>query len=557
MPKAPSHITERLTTIARGLGIDELHEAQIEAIEAVLAGRDTLLVAASGFGKSAVYQIAGALLDGPTVVVSPLIALQRDQAETIAEADLGDAALLNSLLPVGSQLESLEQVRDGQVEFLLLAPEQLIRPEVLETVRDAKPSLFVLDEAHCISTWGGDFRPEYHRLGAIIDELGHPIVLALTATASSLVRSEIEERLGMQQRKVIVHGFDRPNIHLAVQRFDDDSEKRSALTETVVRAVAEGRAPGIVYVATRARTEELAEELAAQVRCAPYHGGLARSVRDATHEAFMRGELEVLIATSAFGMGVDKPDVRFVFHFDIPESLDEYYQEIGRAGRDGHPAQAILFYRSADVGLRRFFASTQEFDAQVVEALVENLREAGGLELGELAEQVGLGERQLLIALNRLQELGVVDLSGTSVRIADRTPAVDVTEDLNSLEDHRRAVQRSRVEMMQAYAELRSCRRAFLLHYLGDRAANQCAGCDNCDAGVEPTGEAGPLANAVAMGDLVEHDRFGAGEVLEVSSGRALVLFGDVGYKTLDLELAGPALRVRESEASSLRESPR
>jgi ATP-dependent DNA helicase RecQ len=349
--KASKKDVERLAK--ETLGFEKLRPGQLQAIEAVTGGRDTLAVMSTGYGKSAIYQLAGEVLDGPTIVVSPLIALQRDQVEAMEEAVPGEAAELNSTIPERKRRELMEALREGEREFVLLAPEQLAKEEVLEELRAAKPSLLVVDEAHCISEWGHDFRPDYLRLGAFAAELGHPTLLALTATASPPVRREIVERLGMEDPAVFVRGFDRPNLHLAVRRFTEEHGKERALVE----AVGAAEKPGIVYIATRRASEELAEELReAGVAAAAYHAGLGAKRRGELQDAFMDDELEAIVATTAFGMGIDKPNVRFVFHAGLSDSVDSYYQEVGRAGRDGEPARACVFYRPEDQAIRRFFA---------------------------------------------------------------------------------------------------------------------------------------------------------------------------------------------------------
>jgi ATP-dependent DNA helicase RecQ len=349
--KASAKEIERLAQEA--LGIEQLRPGQLQAIEAVSAGRDTLAVMSTGYGKSAIYQLAGELLDGPTIVVSPLIALQRDQVEAMEEAAPGEAAELNSTVSDRKREELMEALREGEREFVLLAPEQLAKAEVLEELRAAKPSLLVVDEAHCISEWGHDFRPDYLHLGSFGAELGHPTLLALTATASPPVRREIVERLGMEDPAVLVRGFDRPNLHLTVRRFSEEHGKERALVEAVQAA----EKPGIVYIATRRASEELATALReAGIAAAAYHAGLGSKRRGELQDAFMDDGIEAIVATTAFGMGIDKPNVRFVFHAGLSDSVDSYYQEVGRAGRDGDSARACVFYRPEDQAIRRFLA---------------------------------------------------------------------------------------------------------------------------------------------------------------------------------------------------------
>jgi ATP-dependent DNA helicase RecQ len=343
------------------LGFERLRPGQEAAVRAVVSGRDALAVMATGSGKSAIYEIAGWMIEGATLVISPLIALQRDQVENIDEEQPGDAAAIDASVSETKREERIEELADEELEFLFLAPEQLEREETVERLAEANVSLLVVDEAHCISEWGHDFRPAYLNIGPASERIGSPTVLALTATASPPVREEIVERLRMREPEVIIRGFDRPNIRLEVDRHHDDRRKRRALVE---RAKALG-GPGIVYVATRKLAEEYAAALEeAGLRSRAYHAGLRKSERDEAQEAFMADKLDAIAATTAFGMGVDKPNVRFVLHSEPSDSVDSYFQEIGRAGRDGEPADAVLFYRTEDLGLRRFFAGGGDSEAR-------------------------------------------------------------------------------------------------------------------------------------------------------------------------------------------------
>ena len=514
-------------------GFDSLRAGQREAIEAVVGGRDTLVVMPTGSGKSAIYQIAALLLERPTIVVSPLIALQRDQADALEDADAGSAAEANSTLGARERREVFEDLTSGELEFVFLAPEQFANPETLEKLRRSHASLFVVDEAHCVSAWGHDFRPDYLRLGSVIGGLGHPTVCALTATASPPIRKEIVELLGMQDPTVIVSGFDRPNISLAVERFHRADEKREALVERVT----ETALPGLVYVATRRAAEEVAAALRERdVDAAPYHAGMKTSERDATQQAFMDGALDVVVATVAFGMGIDKPDVRFVFHHDAPDSIDSLYQELGRAGRDGAPAEAVLFFRQEDLGLRRFFASGGQLGTDDLRAVIEAVVD-GGAVVGadELEEEVGLAPSKLISAIGLLERTDALEvLPGGAVRAReearDAERAAAAAAEAEEIHDR---VERSRVEMVRSYADTRDCRREFLLNYFGQRFEGPCGNCDNCRDGsvVEQDGPGLPFAE----GARVRHPSWGAGLVMRYEGDKVVVLCDERGYKTLSV----------------------
>jgi ATP-dependent DNA helicase RecQ len=510
------------------LGFASFRPGQEAAIRAVLEGRDVLAVLPTGGGKSAIYQVAGALLEGATIVVSPLIALQHDQASKRQTVRSGGAAIINSSVAEGRQREAFEDLAADEVEFAYLAPEQLHRPEVLAELRAASPSLFVIDEAHCISEWGHDFRPDYLRLGAVIEALGRPRILALTATAPPAVRREIAERLHMRDPELVLGDLDRPNIRLAVRCCSTPAAKLRDLTDEVQRL----QPPGIVYTATRRHAEEVAVALGdAGVNAAVYHAGLAKSERDAVQEEFMAGRIDVIAATTAFGMGVDKPDVRFVHHFDVPGSLGRYYQELGRAGRDGQPAEAVLFYRPQDLNLHKFFAGggllkPQELES-VTTALAEleladdrALREATALSAGKVAKAVAeLDDQGLLLQ----QPDGAFGLARTA------PDASQVAAAMQQRQERHRLQLAHDLERMRAYAELNDCRRRYLLDYLGEDA-EPCGRCDNCASGL-PEHDARPFPPKTR----IVHRKLGKGVVLNASGDRVRILFDAAGEKTLDM----------------------
>lgn len=544
---APVNGADIRRTAREGLGYRHLRPGQQAVIEAVLAGRDTLAVMPTGFGKSAIYQIAGALLDGATVVVSPLIALQADQLTALEEQAIGEAAAVNSTVPETERQDVLDELDGRRLEFIFLAPEQFNNEEVMARLQDAQPSLFVVDEAHCISEWGHDFRPDYLKLGAVIAALGHPTVLALTATASAPVRREITERLGMRDPAILVRGFDRPNIWLGVDIFADETAKQRALVSRVQAA----DKPGIIYAATRHGTEELVAKLQeAGVSAAYYHAGMAAKARQQVQQAFMDDEIEVIVATIAFGMGIDKPNVRFVYHHDISESLDAYVQEMGRAGRDGESAVARLFFVPADLGLRRFFASSGRIEPEQVRQVLDILTAAadrGGhpaaLTVAELQEQVDLSEVRVLAILNRLRDVGALAPRADGVLALNDGARLDVDAimaEAVEAQEQRRQYERSRVEMIRGYAELTTCRRQHLLSYFGETLAEPCGNCDNCEARATSATDAAAGGATEAHRPFVLHGRvthrqWGQGEVLRYEGDTMIVLFDQVGYKTLSV----------------------
>ncbi|GAA2038178.1 RecQ family ATP-dependent DNA helicase [Terrabacter terrae] len=519
-------------------GWDELHAHQLEAMEHVLEGHDVLAVLPTGAGKSAIYQVPALLLDGPALVVSPLLALQNDQVEALTQAGAPPAVVVNSTQSAAERTQAWDAVEAGEARYVFLAPEQLAHEEVVERLRSAGVALFVIDEAHCVSSWGHDFRPDYLRMRPVLERLGHPPVVALTATAAPPVRDDIVARLGLRDVKETVTSFDRPNLRLAVVRCTDADERREAVvsraTELVTAPGFEGG--GLVYTASRAESERLATELGERgVSAMAYHAGLRADRREEVHRAFRDGDVDVVVATSAFGMGIDKPDIRFVLHAAVPESLDSYYQQIGRAGRDGEPAATELFHRGEDLHLQTFLTAVRAPE-QVLRDVSRALRDAAGpVRLTELARSLDASRASCTRAVNLLEQVGAVSAAGRG-RIVHRrdVSTQQAVDDAVALSEAHQELIRSRVAMMGGYADTTGCRRQFLLGYFGEHLAEPCGNCDTCEAG---TAEARPRRSGrFTVQAPVTHQEWGPGVVMAVEDDRLTVLFEEVGYRTLSVE---------------------
>ena len=512
-------------------GHDELYPGQRDAIAAVLDGHDTLFVSATGSGKSLAYQVPAVLIEGCTLLVSPLLALQQDQLDGLPENARTRGARLSSAETPAQRAAALDEAVRGELEFLAVSPEQLANDEVRARLAEVRPSLVAVDEAHCVSTWGHDFRPDYLRLGELLADLTgdgpRPRLMALTATAAPAVRTDIVERLHLDDPTVVVAGFGRDNLALRVDRCSDAGDQEAR----VLAAVAEQHeGTGIVYCRTRRSAERYAELMSGDRRSAVYHAGLGAKARERTHEAFRAGELDVVVATSAFGMGIDKADVRYVVHAEVPESPDTYYQEVGRAGRDDQPASAVLCYRPEDLALGRFFTGGIPSKGHVT-AVVQALVHDQGASRAAVAERTGLGARRVGRILN-LRD----DVMGAGTVPGDTEGFVAAV--IARAESQRR-LERSRVEMMRAYAETDRCRMEFLLGYFGEQMSAGCGRCDRCsDGGAEQAhSEVGAAAASYSVGVEVVHDQFGPGAVVDVDGEVLTVLFDDVGYRTLDATL--------------------
>lgn len=478
--------------LLRHFGFSRFREGQQEVVDAVLGGEDAVVVMPTGSGKSLCYQFPALVLPGLTLVISPLIALMKDQVEALQSRFRIPATFVNSTLDVRESSRRMEAAKRGEIKLLYVAPERLKDSRFLKMLEGTELSLLAVDEAHCVSQWGHDFRPDYLRIGKVSRQFPKARVMALTATATGKVREDIVEQLqlGKQGRnppRVFVRGFERPNLQIRVSRCSSHEEKM----DHVLKAVADWQT-GIIYCSTRKQVDKVWERLRQKGMDVPrYHGGMTDLERERMQNRFMSGQVNLVVATNAFGMGVDRADVRFVLHWDIPGSMEAYYQEIGRAGRDGAPAFCELLYNFADVRTQEFFLEGSNPSRETILELLGVLRrrcskvplalpaESWAQELSSTRNPMAV--RTALFLLERARCIQREDEPGSRSQAVMALEKVDsqALADQITRAEAKAARDRAKLDAILDYVNRRECRHRQILRYFGD--ATDVSGCRACD----------------------------------------------------------------------------
>ena len=477
--------------LEKHFGFSEFKSGQAEVVSSLLAGQDTLAVMPTGGGKSLCYQLPAMVMEGITLVVSPLIALMKDQVDALLRKGI-PATMINSTLSPGEQGERLRDISAGNYKLVYVAPERFRSGAFIDALRGLPIALFAVDEAHCLSQWGHDFRPDYMRLSEAVEKLGHPQTAAFTATATPDVRADILKVLKLRDPMVSISGFKRPNLSLKVTHCEGHRQKYDRLHDLV-----KNQKTGIIYCSTRKRVEEVSASLSAEgVKLVAYHGGMDVKDREWAQNVFIDRTYDVAVATNAFGMGIDRADVRFVAHFDIPGSVEAYYQEAGRAGRDGEPAECDLLFNFADTRTQEFFIEGNNPTPDIILDLYAAIHRLCGkqnqgvtISIKDLADMLNVKNTMqvssaisILVRQNYLERFDVPGERKRGTRLSrPELTEKDIELDFDALNEKQRRDSSKLESVIKFCYDHSTCRQEWILEYFGEPDASPCGCCDVCD----------------------------------------------------------------------------